>query len=407
MVKMSRLNCRGIGVVIDDQVPLSDADITDDAIGEIVKQLTSDGISLLKYREIPSESEWENFRTAAFLLIDWSLLSGVGDSAEQIMKNRICDFIKAVHNKAFAPIFVFSNQDGDEIKRFLQDRGIPTEKPGSYVLVKPKVEMQELHAAGIPKLFAEINDWIQATPAIRLFTAWGNDVLMARNQMFVEFYNKSHNWPSLLWKAYKDDNDDPVHGLSQVMFDNLKARVKCRLVEMPEVTPDEKMLVALTDLLSLTVILPNDSLPSEQIGCGDLFQNGDQKYFLVVSCDCDCIIRTDESVDDKFVQVVTIDDGCKRTSNIMKERFSQHYGLVHETNKSYIFPINKKCYAVKYASHSMVKLTSLDVRTRLGRVLPPYITDIRQRLAQWNQRVGFPKLPVELFPAVERECINE
>lgn len=404
---MGKLNCRGIGVVIDDKVPLTDEESVDDAIGEIVSQLKADGISLLRFREIPQETEWNNFGTAAFLLIDWSLLSSVAeDSAKQAMKKRICDFIKMVHNKAFAPIFVFSNQDEGEIKEYLQSQGIPTERPDSYVLVKPKAEMRELDAAGNPKLIAEINDWIQATPAIKLFTSWGNDVLAARNQMFSEFYNKSHNWPSLLWKAYKEDDDDPSQGLSQVMFDNLRGRVKCNISAMPDVASDERTIVALTDVLSLTVMLPNNLLPSEQIGCGDLFPNGDQKFFLVVSCDCDCIIRAGESADNKLVQVVTIEDGCKRTSNVMKERFTQRYGLVHETNKSYIFPIDKKCYAVKYASHAMIKFTSLNVRERLGRILPPYITDIRQRLAQWNQRVGLPKLPSELFPAVESESEN-
>lgn len=266
---MGKLNCRGIGVVIDDKVPLSDEESVDDAIGEIVSQLKADGISLLRFREIPPEAEWNNFGTAAFLLIDWSLLSSVAeDSAKQAMKNRICDFIKAVHDKAFAPIFVFSNQDGDEIKRFLQGRGIPTEMPGSYVLVKPKVEMRELDATGNPKLIAEINDWIQATPAIKLFMSWGNDVLMARNQMFAEFYNKSHNWPSLLWKAYEEDDDDPSQGLSQVMFDNLKARIRCSLSDIPDVHisgGDDSS--ALIDVLALTVMLPKDALSPNQLGC--------------------------------------------------------------------------------------------------------------------------------------------
>lgn len=401
---MGKLNCRGIGVVIDDKVPLTDEESVDDAIGEIVSQLKADGISLLKYREIPSESEWENFGTAAFLLIDWSLLptdvADVGDAARQVMKNRICDFIKAVHDKAFAPIFVFSNQDGDEIKRFLQGRGIPTEMPGSYVLVKPKAEMRELDATGNPKLITEINDWIQATPAIKLFMSWGNDVLMARNQMFAEFYNKSHNWPSLLWKTYEEDNDDPSQGLSQVMFDNLKGRVRCNLSEMPDVIPDENASAALKDVLALTVMLPSSVLPDNQVGCGDLFKEKSGKFWLVVSCDCDCIVRNGESEESTFVQVVKVDSGCKPDSERMKDRFSMKYGLEHKSSQSYLFPIDDKCYCVVYPSFKTMKLSEFKIEKRVGRILTPYITDVRQRLAQWNQRVGFPKLPKELFPSV-------
>ena len=437
---MSKLKCQGIGIVIDDQVPFFEEDniagnnVSDEGAGknkvseskqdlicDIVRNIREDGMPLLRYREIPQPNELDNLSNVAFMLIDWALInprvavegsSDDEDSSDEVdvditlLAKPICQFIKSFHSKAFAPIFVFSNQENEEIKEALRDNGIVVDVPEAYVLVKPKQEMAELDADGTPKLFNEINNWIQATPTIKLFTSWGNDVLAARNQMFAEFYSKSHNWPSLLWKTYAEDDDDPSQGLSQVMFDNLRGRVKCNISEIPEVASDERTIVALADLLSLTVMLPNNSLPSEQIGCGDLFPNGEQKFFLVVSCDCDCIIRNGETADNKFVQVVTIDDGCKRTSNVMKERFIKRYGLIHEANKSYLFPINKKCYAVKYASHSIIKLAELSTRTRLGRVLPPYITDIRQRLAQWNQRVGFPKLPAELFPAVGSDCSN-
>lgn len=401
---MSKLNCRGIGVVIDDKVPMSDGEQVDDTIGDIVHQLHEDGISLLKYRELPPKSEWDNFGGVAFVLIDWSLLAEeVGIAAKQLMEKRICDFIKAIHGKAFAPIFIFSNQDDAEIKDALKKCKIETDIPGAYVLVKPKAEMNALGENGSPMLFNEINKWILETPAIRLFATWGNDVLTARNQMFAEFYDKGHNWPSLLWKAYKDDNDDPAHGLSQVMFDNLKARVRCDLPEMPNVEHDEKSLTALKDVLALTVMLPTSVLPESQIGCGDLFTIKSGKFWLVVSCDCDCIVHAGESAESTFVQVVKVDGGCKPESIKMKARFSKTFGLLHQSNQSYLFPIQGKCFSVVYSSFSTMPLSQLSVSKRIGRVLPPFITDVRQRIAQWNQRVGFPKIPAELFPSVETD----
>ena len=309
---MSKLNCRGIGVVIDDKVPMTDGEQCDDAIGDIVSQLREDGISLLKYRELPPKSEWDNFGGVVFVLIDWSLLAeGVGSSAKQLMANRICDFIKAIHNKAFAPIFVFSNQDETEIKNTLKGKEIATDVPGAYVLVKPKAEMNALGKDGSPMLFNEINKWILATPAIRLFTTWGNDVLTARNRMFAEFYDKSHNWPSVLWNAYKADDDAPSHELSQVMFDNLRGRVQSNILDMPDVVPDEEAFAAIKDVLALTVMLPASSLPGTQVGCGDLFKERSGKFWLVVSCDCDCIIHKGESAESTLIQVVKVDGGCK------------------------------------------------------------------------------------------------
>ena len=421
---MSKLKCRGIGVVIDDRVPLSDAERTKDAIGEIVNQLQSDGISLLKYREIPPESEWDNFGNVAFLLIDWSLIdprSGDEESSEddgdsssdvdvdnEMMVKQICRFIKTIHSKAFAPIFIFSNQDDGEIKQCLKGEGIEVDVPNAYVLVKPKVEMKDQDSEGVPKLFCEINSWIHATPTINLFATWGGDVLRARNQMFSEFYDKSHDWPSLLWNAYKDDNDDPAHGLSQVMFDNLKARVRCNLDDIPTSSISADVSAALLDVLGMMVVLPSVALPG-QIGCGDLFEiasdeNG-QRFNMVVSCDCDCIVRSKKdgggkngkTDNEQYVQVLEVCHPIARTDPEIKSRISPDRGYKHKATESYIFPIKGQCFKVCYKTLKLILLEDFNLEKRVGRVLPPYITDIRQRLAQWNQRVGFPKLPAELF----------
>ena len=411
---MSKLNCRGIGVVIDDKLPLSDGEQVDDAIGEIVRQLKGDGIPLLRYRELPPESEWNNFGEVAFVLVDWSLINPKGVAEEvsdeddsssdvdvdnELMATQICRFIKTVHSKAFVPIFVFSNQEETEIKSCLKSNGIEVDVPNAYVLVRPKSEMNVLEEGGVPKLFNEINKWIQATPAINLFTTWGNDVLSARNQMFAEFYDKSHNWPSLLWKAYRDDNDDPVHGLSQVMFDNLKARVKCSLAEMPEANIGRDDTSALMDVLALTVMLPSGALPNNQIGCGDLFEiEADEKgkrYDLVVSCDCDCVVRPTGTT--SYIQVLRVCHPIARDDAKITERISPKRGFNHRATESYVFPIDGQCFRVDYRSFHLIQVADFNLEKRKGRILPPYITDIRQRLAQWNQRVGFPKLPSELF----------
>lgn len=413
---MSKLECRGIGVVIDDQVPLSPEETTSDLIGDIVNQLQRDGIPLLRYKTIPPESEWPSFENVAFFLIDWywavtdvdvhdplTATLRVPDVPMSTTGDKICKFINAVHQKAFAPILIFSNQDDVGIKQSLKNNGIDPDLPGAYVLLKNKQDMIKKDEDGNFLLFSEINNWIRATPTIHLLTTWGRDVLAARNQMFAEFYDKSHNWPSLLWKTYKFDHDNPAHGLSQVMFDNLKGRVKCELPEMPEVNQDEKSLKTLNEILALTVMLPQSSLPQGQVGSGDLFEIEREKFLLVVSCDCDCIVRKGKTPDNTLIQVVRVSGGCKPESITMRKRFSTDYGLLHQAHQSYLFPINGKCYCVHYTSFSMISLSQLEMDKRIGRVLPPYITDVRQRLAQWNQRVGFPKLPPELFPAVNKQ----
>jgi hypothetical protein len=190
------------------------------------------------------------------------------------------------------------------------------------------------------------------------------------------------------------------------MFDNLRGRVRSNISEMPDVVPDERAFAALKDVLALTVMLPSSVLSDDQVGCGDMFKERSGRFWLVVSCDCDCIVHNCESEESTFVQVVKVDGGCSPDSEKMKERFSKKYGLEHKSNQSYLFPIDGKCYCVVYSSFKTMKLSEFDISKRVGRILPPYITDIRQRVAQWNQRVGFPKLPSELFPVFRSQCEN-
>lgn len=403
---MHKLNCRGVGLVIDDKA-LDEK--TDDPICVIVSQLTDDGIPLLRYRELPTEIQFENLHGLAFVLVDWSLLSSdAGAAAKAVMEDRICDFITKFHTECFAPVFVFSNQDENEIKQALKKRKIEVDSPNAYVLVRSKSEMQELDAQKVPKLFAEINKWICATPTIRLLTTWGYDLTVARDKMFVDFYQKSHNWPMLLWNAYKEDGDDPTHGLNDIMFGNLRARMQGDLL-LEEIAPtklEASDVEAVVDVLGLTVMLPSHALPCGQVGCGDLFEiapkeGEDEQFELVVSCDCDCIVRDGESANSKIIQLVTVDKPILPGNPKMRnQRYDKEYGLAHKAAENYLFPIKGKCFRVWYRGISTKPLSELKIEKRIGRILPPFITDVRQRVALWHQRVGLPKLPNAIFKGV-------
>ena len=406
---MRKLNCRGIGLVIDDKA-LDEK--TDDPICLIVSQLADAGIPLLRYRELPTAIQFENLHGLAFLLVDWSLLpSNAGDEAKAAMETAICKFIKEFHAECFAPVFIFSNQDEDEIKQVLKKRTIEVDSPNAYVLVRSKSEMQELDDQQVPKLFAEINKWICATPTIRLLTTWGYDLSSARDKMFVDFYGKSHKWPVLLWNAFAGDGDDPVHGINSVLFDNLRARLRCEF--SLDCSQDQKLsdedVSALSQVLGVTVMLPNDSLPRDQVGCGDLFRcltdEGSEVYELVVSCDCDCIVRNVKTEDIR-IQVLKVDSPVKASDQKMRDRIQgekvkgkgwSSYKLKQHPASQYLFPLNGKCFCARFKTLEIRSLSELSIADRVGRILPPYITNLRQRLALWNQRVGLPKLPDEMF----------
>ena len=175
----------------------------------------------------------------------------------------------------------------------------------------------------------------------------------------------------------------------------------------------------LRGILELSVVIPNDSLPSLQLGCGDLFRKKD-KYILVISCDCDCINHAKRPSESSANVVVCDETGpyvlqqnqdtrspvavlngsrvTTKTFENSKKIFTVKYGFAQPRDRAYLFPVDGgRCLSFQFGSLGMRTVTEIENEgfKRIGRVCAPYITDIRQRNAQWLQREGFPKIPKE------------
>lgn len=399
-----------------------------DDIVRIVGVLEKAGIPLVKYDKIPDDLEGliGNISDAAFVLVDWSFhkieVDEDGRPSPQSMgidednQKYVIEFIDRVLKLCVVPVFVFCNEPNDAKRKLTQKLG---ENAVKKVLIMGKASVTQ-------KVVQIIRDWYLSSPSTYVLKKWDNVYHDARGKMFCDFAQRSSSWPVPLFKAYEKDGDNPSSALTELLIRNLRGRmanmplIRNRLRSGSE-SPSREVL---RNVLELFVMIPDASLPETLLGCGDLFKKSD-KYLLVISCDCDCInhskapsmcssglagnhgnennkvaVLDGEAIPNDKSPVIVL-KGTRVSNKKLEtgnEIFNPKYGFALPRDRAYLFPADGgRCLCFTFGGLSLKSHQQIlqDGFKRIGRVCAPYITDIRQRNAQWLQREGFPKIPKE------------
>ncbi len=193
----------GIAVVIDDEINNSNANI-----GNIVMQIESANIPILKYTSLPSEEVIRHFQNLSFLLLDWRLIKEevtndnitkgvtIPDTLQEYDVSESTEFIKKLSEVCFCPIFIFTNEDTTSIQSTLN---LNEDKP-SNLFVKSKSDLQKDST-----FFDTITKWLQNTPSIYVLKEWEKEYQNSKNKLFSEFHDLNSEWPHIMWKNFEAD----------------------------------------------------------------------------------------------------------------------------------------------------------------------------------------------------------
>ncbi len=374
----------GVGVLVDDDLATNKKK-NGDHIWKIKSSFEKKNIPLLIYTELPN-GKLINFSAISFLLLDWDLY-GLAQNIPlpQAAIDDNIDFIKQFNKNCFAPIFIFSNEDVNYIKLKLQDAGLYDIEKSNHIFVKSKNELKNSTI-----LISEIKKWLKATPSIYVLKEWENSINQAKQDLFWEFYQTSHNWPKILQQTFKTDGVDEHYELSSLLYKNLIARSKSSVF-------DEKMLVAKTKDISKNEIrkvleceryISNKYLPNIP-NTGDIFKDG-KKYYINIRPECD-LLRIDNP------QLYCLKGEAIKEEKINKKGKSkipfQNGTFLERADHSFVsFIDGGKIIEFKFKNLEFLDWDNKKV-LRIGRLLPPYITRIQQRYTFYLQRQALPAIP--------------
>ncbi|MBI2412895.1 MAG: hypothetical protein HYV24_06775 [Deltaproteobacteria bacterium] len=394
----------GVSVVIDDEVNDPTANIRN-----ILNQIKNQNIPVLTYDAIPSEEVISNFRNLSFVLLDWRLVKNnistdefeEGVSIPQTLQTaeaRInIDFIKRLKEVCFCPVFIFTNEDKNEIIAALEAEGLyKTTKP-NHIFIKSKSEIK-----GRTKLFAEIRKWIKNNPSVYVLKEWEREYQKSKNKLFSDFHALSSVWPRIMWKNFEDDGVNRSFELGELISRNLHTRM-APFEFSEEILNKKGVKIEKSELrcvLEGERYLKNSCLHTNAISTGDIFKVVDEaanaRYFLNIRAQCD-LVRS-SSLDNVELyclkgKVITEDDIKSKKGIPFK-----HGQFIEKVNHAIITFIDDGCI-LDFSFRDLVIKKWKDLKSkRIGQLLPPHINRIQQRYALYLQRQGLPRTPdIALF----------
>ena len=389
----------GIAVVIDDAFGENSSDGDQDRIVQLVNDIEANWkIPFYKTHEIPSHKKIrENLlKSASFILLDWHLSKNGGATLEDADIKKNIQFLEQAKDY-FVPVFIFTNANPSDVSAALPDSLYNKDRPErNFIFIKQKENLIE------GALFDSIKDWIQKSASVYTLKVWEQAFYEAKKSLFSSMYAKSPDWPKVFWKSYKDDHVEPSSSMAHLINNILIGRMELDIFK-EEIAPLEISDCLKQDIQSVweeASFIQKGNLPANSVKSGDLFiekSESDEKYFLNIRADCDCIPRNRTKIDS--VELYCI-EGKTMTPEQVEELFMTEYGTFNEQeNQAIVFGIHDgKTIRFKFRKLVLRKFSEIK-NNRIGRIIHPYITRIQQRYALYLQRQGLPRIPQEAIQA--------
>ncbi len=368
----------GIGVIIDDAFEHKN----DDIVYKIKESFEKKNIPILTFYKLQELSMVAHFKNVSFIILDWNLTET--SSIPEVVVQENIEFIRKVNSYAYLPFFIFSNEAPEDIIFKLNDANIYSKN----IFVKQKQDLRTSR-----QLFSVITKWIKETPSIYVLKKMEASISKSKNDLFWDFQNINSDWVYILQKTITSDGADPNIDLLNILFKNLIARTNYTEFNLPSkriknVNLKDDIRKVLECERFLTKNLPNKPC------FGDIFKitnNGHTSYLLNIRPDCDTI-RGGDNIELYCLKGRIVDE--EKINNKSKDAIKFEKGsFINRINNTYI-PFIDKGLIIEFLFNELKIKKWKDMKnSKIGRLLPPYITRVQQNYSLYSQRQGLPAIP--------------
>ncbi len=383
----------GIGVVIDDKIENTAIDEDDkngnaDPIIQIVKRIEQEwNLPFYKMDGMPQEEVWSNLlQTASFIILDWKLWPNGASHLKKMGIAKNIRFLKQARDY-FVPVFIFTNENRVDVESELPEDVYQEDSPEkNFVFIQEKTRLLSDDSLDL----SVIEEWIKQNASVYVLKTWEQAFYTAKRNLFSTMYTRSPDWPRVFWESYIQDNIDPSSSLTHLINDNLRGRMRTNAFEA-DILATPHAEVATQDLRSLigeTSFCSNETLPEDEIRCGDLFKLPKQKFLLNIRPDCDCIPRKGKADELELYCI----EGKRIRDTEVSNKFSNGHFLEHVWENIIFSVLDGKSVRFDFRKLRVEKYAEIKDQ-RIGRLLHPYVTRIQQRYALYLQRQGLPRIP--------------
>lgn len=393
--------CKGPVVVVDNRIGDES-----DLINKLIEEIKENALPVLEYTTIrDARNKLQGMLFSNFIILDWKMTGAIeeiptgvqtGAELEAITEREVIEFIKELRKICVAPIFILSAFDKDWIVSELEREGILSETK-NWVFVENKSTLCETRGV----LISKIEEWIENSPHIYLAKYWTNEWLSKNTAVFWDLYELNSNWPALFYRSFKDDGVDPILALRDTLFQLILSGIDCTSIDESLLsreigTSDSASSESLRELYNRLVYTTNNI--DRDIRPGDIFKikEDDDKYYLNIRPECDTTKR-DEKDDPKLYLL----EGRAVKRKDVQDRYKGKYGIVPWENEIIMLHLDGKPIVQFYKKGLLVKpYSEMKDYEKVCRIVPPFITQIRQSYSSYLGRFGVPSYPKQIVDSV-------
>jgi hypothetical protein len=387
--------CKGPIIVVDDMIGTNK-----DPIDKLIAELESNRLPVLKYKTlIDIRNSLAGFCFCNFVILDWKMIGGedmppgvqVGAEAEDSSEHDVINLIKEIQKISLAPIFLFSNLNTDPICSKLEIAGISV-KGRTSVFVERK-SLCETEGA----LVSKIEQWIKENPHIYLAKWWINEWLSKNTNLFWELYKLNPNWPVAFYHSFKEDGVHPILALRDTLLQMVFSDIDVGFLDasLLDIEIGESNSESLKNLYRRLVYTTNNI--DSDIRPGDIFrlkEKGKEKftYYINIRPECDTTKRSTHEDPELYLL-----EGHPIKPKSLQERYEgPKYGIIPWENEIIMIQLDGNDF-VKFDKKKLLlkHVSEMASFKKICRVVPPFITQIRQSYANYLARFGVPSYPTE------------
>lgn len=395
--KYSELFFRKPALIIDDQLNDLESDIT-----RIKQDFEKHGLSFVLFDNVPDEKYWDCLGQLSFAILDWQLnnpnspdgvLPSFGVSTlEDENKEFFVSFVISLIDKYMIPVFILTQQNRQHVEDFFR-----MDNKTKEAFAKGQLVVFSKSDVSGDRIEILLSEWCQNNPSVYVLKTFERAIDDAKQNLFSTMNSLNTNWPTIVYDTLKrDQSEDIDNEFVEFIASSLIGRIN-----QPEF--DKAILDKKDDSVSseeLIKIYSNskfveytDSQPNNAYS-GDLYADElKENFYLNITPECD--IRRGKYI---FIKGnFTNDYKYDETNGIINKNISHYVPLL----------LDKKCVEFCFRKYRVINNkknfdeisfeSDKNPYKRVGRLLHPYITEIRERFGYFISRHGHIRHPDQVL----------
>ncbi len=388
--------CNGPALVVDNEVASEHT-----GIAKLVNCLRQEGFPVISCCSVEDARRYlPCLSSIGFVILDWQFVAGLSEEwqetgsqlglvATKAEERNVVDLIKNFQEQTLAPIFLLTNQNVEGIKTILRDAGV-NYATGGFVFVRAKEGICDDYL----EFESTVDRWIQENPHIYLAKTVLRRWLEASHRAFWGFLDSCPVWPSLCYKAFLEDGDDPNVALLDTVLDLVLSNFDFAELDgtvLAGTTEGEANTAAIRSLHGSLAYIKNEELLKGSIVPGDIFRTQDngKVYWLNIRPACDTTARSDKP------PKVYLLRGQKIKDEDFESRFDTKYHRILEKENEMIFYNLDEHDAVMFNMRNLTvkKPDVASCGVKIARLSRALAVSAQQRYAAYLSRQGTPAYP--------------